>query len=923
MRKLLLCVPLFIIFTSFASADLVSTSHLGYHPDSSKYAIVYTSANTGSVNLKDASTNQVLDTFPLRKARDYEGNNVNCQGNNPCLVADFSSFPQQGEFYIDSQFGRSNDFKIRNNLFKQKTSVLLEFYNAQLQQNSAYHADLHSGHDPEFTSIADGSFLMEADQAALTLIRLGSAYRRNPAIFNTDKHDVIAPDKPDMQEYIISYSEYLKGLQGVEIEELDINHPDFEEGFRLSRSIEITNAFVPGPTELEEIDVYIPGNPPTLLRTVPVVSLCGEDDGSNQWNQCTNRAARFYKCQIDEPCLNVTYIEETGRVSGRSGFGVSRGWDYEFGCYIDINVSRGLFNDDYNPCLIFREEEGRDYTSEALLAYLEALPALNDYDPEIAQEYFERAVSTKEYIDDNFPPFQNNAPDAGFYGAALFLLYDYTQDPSYLAEAHSMRNKISTNIISDRTRGEEFYWEEYVMHKQAITSNGLQYQYNNVNPEEFFRGKMFFDWKDRGELSMSENAERVFLFDPNIQFQNSRFILTEGLLAVKTQELHDNPEDFIKIIGDNQISWILGMNGVQDGVSHGSPIVSKSFIFGIGKFPKKYHSRYLLDSGYSTATNGQILGTRGTNYQFFDGNEYIYFDGKFNLLGKEFGSDGNGYEGEDRAPKFKSGIKFLNGKRHIPGWINGAFDTVSDNDVIFNYHDNVNVYEYTETTNEIVATAVEYFAYYDGMYNNRPRHENIVFGNGTDFTPPIISNGQPSGELSEGTRSVVMSVDTNEDAVCRYSDQAGQGFFSMTRFTETGERFHSSEITGLEDGEEYDFYVKCRDDARNINPNDYEISFSVGNGGGECYDQVQDIPAECSGGTITEDFQDWCRHITCESGGNSLRVLTCNKPGDHNPEYFEMYKETQTGSGVEICLAGYCINDNSGFQRSDDFPICV
>jgi hypothetical protein len=84
-----------------------------------------------------------------------------------------------------------------------------------------------------------------------------------------------------------------------------------------------------------------------------------------------------------------------------------------------------------------------------------------------------------------------------------------------------------------------------------------------------------------------------------------------------------------------------------------------------------------------------------------------------------------------------------------------------------------------------------------------------------------------------------------------------------------------------------------------------------------CYSSVQSIPASCTGGTVTQDSYDGCRHITCTNGGNNLQVLACDKGS-----YFELYKQNQLGTTVkEICIGSTCVG-NSGYAKSSTFPIC-
>lgn len=715
-----------LLFAGIASADLVATSQWGYHPDGTKQVVVYTNATEGSFSIE--SIDGVEFTGDLVRPTDYDGNEVNCQGNNGCLIGDFSNFTDEGEYSVSASIGSNEpSFTISSSIYESAIPTMLEFYNALRLQNSDYHDDISAGYTPAFTAKADGSFIMESHQAALTLIRLGSAYRANPELFAGTS----------MQEEIQVYVDYLAGLQGLEITRMQPSDDGYENGFRLNADMKVQNAFVPGPTNLTTIDVYGPGSSPGITDAdVPVTSMCGADDGSPEWDACIEYAQTYYKCQIDEVCLNMTYIEDTGAVTGfdSTDFSVARGWSTEFGCYIDVVLTEELFPaGSINPCLIFYEETDRQNTIEALFGFAQAIPAVHDADATAGEELFERTYRTYEYVDDNYATPTSGDSELGFWGASLFLLYNYTGNTTFLEQAHALRSDVGTVLVADQTNGEEFYWEEYVRHKQAIEDHGLTYEVSGTDPAEYFRGQIFFDWKDRGATSISKNGENVFQFDPNIRFQNSRFMLTEALIAAKANELYATPEPFIGVVADQQLSWLTGMNGVQEGVSLGAPLRSYSFIFGLAEDinPEQFHSRLLINTGYREGTSGQIVGTRGTGKQIqINGTDYEFLDARFEVLGQELGATGNGADGETKTEIWDLDQTFNNGASYIPGWINGAFD-VSDGgeiDTIFNYDDTVNTYEFTESTNEIVATAIELMASLDAQKNGASRHTGVMFG---------------------------------------------------------------------------------------------------------------------------------------------------------------------------------------------------
>jgi len=93
----------------------------------------------------------------------------------------------------------------------------------------------------------------------------------------------------------------------------------------------------------------------------------------------------------------------------------------------------------------------------------------------------------------------------------------------------------------------------------------------------------------------------------------------------------------------------------------------------------------------------------------------------------------------------------------------------------------------------------------------------------------IISTSQPTNnsELSFGTTDTTLGVSTNLNANCKYSTSAGQEFAVMTAFSTTGAKSHSSTLTGLINGGDYDYHIKCNDTATGNVSDDYLIHFNV------------------------------------------------------------------------------------------------
>ncbi len=116
----------------------------------------------------------------------------------------------------------------------------------------------------------------------------------------------------------------------------------------------------------------------------------------------------------------------------------------------------------------------------------------------------------------------------------------------------------------------------------------------------------------------------------------------------------------------------------------------------------------------------------------------------------------------------------------------------------------------------------------------------------TDSSAPVISNLSPSEDLSSGTNSVTLSLSTNESATCKYSTNSGTSYASMTgSFSTTGGTIHSTTVTGLNDGNSYNYYIRCSDSSGNINTSDSVISFSV--------DSANSDSSDSSDGSSSED----------------------------------------------------------------------
>lgn len=99
--------------------------------------------------------------------------------------------------------------------------------------------------------------------------------------------------------------------------------------------------------------------------------------------------------------------------------------------------------------------------------------------------------------------------------------------------------------------------------------------------------------------------------------------------------------------------------------------------------------------------------------------------------------------------------------------------------------------------------------------------------NKADTQAPIRSDGSPSGKLSENTNQTTISIKTDEIATCKYATSSKDYDSMSDTFATVGGTTHSAVVTGLSSGNNYAYYVRCKDGAQNTNDTDYLISFSV------------------------------------------------------------------------------------------------
>ncbi len=145
----------------------------------------------------------------------------------------------------------------------------------------------------------------------------------------------------------------------------------------------------------------------------------------------------------------------------------------------------------------------------------------------------------------------------------------------------------------------------------------------------------------------------------------------------------------------------------------------------------------------------------------------------------------------------------------------------------------------------------------------------------TTDPPPVRSNGAPTGTLAAGTTTATLSLTTHENATCKYATTAGTSYDDMSStFTTTGGKSHSTNVTGLANGNSYNYYVRCKDTANNKNPDDFTISFSVAAAGAPSF-TIDSVTANPNEGVAPLNNVEVTANVGGTATGNIDYKLDC------------------------------------------------
>jgi len=195
-------------------------------------------------------------------------------------------------------------------------------------------------------------------------------------------------------------------------------------------------------------------------------------------------------------------------------------------------------------------------------------------------------------------------------------------------------------------------------------------------------------------------------------------------------------------------------------------------------------------------------------------------------------------------------------------------------------------------------------------------------GGSNDTTPPIISNSSPTNGtiLNSGKTSVLISLQTDETATCRYST-TDETYGSMTDFfDQINATNHTVTVTSLVDGTTYDYYVRCQDLATNVNTTGYLITFSLDTGPVITASSPDNGTVLAAGTptvdmTVTTDVDAICRYSVTAGTEYDLMIDTFATTGAKDHSVTISLPEVKTYTYYVRC------QDSGGTQNGTDYKI--
>ena len=191
--------------------------------------------------------------------------------------------------------------------------------------------------------------------------------------------------------------------------------------------------------------------------------------------------------------------------------------------------------------------------------------------------------------------------------------------------------------------------------------------------------------------------------------------------------------------------------------------------------------------------------------------------------------------------------------------------------------------------------------------------------------PALRTNGLPTGNLPAGVTLATLSLNTDQNATCRFATVAGTAYASMANtFAVTGTTTHSFVVSGLVSGSSYAFYVRCENAQGSTNTDDFVIGFSVGKTGDTT------APVRSSGqpsGTLAAGTTQSTLGLTTNEGATCKYATTAGVAYASMANTFSSTGGTTHTTTVTGLSNGGSYNyyvrcqDASGNANTDDFAI--
>lgn len=207
----------------------------------------------------------------------------------------------------------------------------------------------------------------------------------------------------------------------------------------------------------------------------------------------------------------------------------------------------------------------------------------------------------------------------------------------------------------------------------------------------------------------------------------------------------------------------------------------------------------------------------------------------------------------------------------------------------------------------------------------------------TETVPPFRFNGLPDGQIGGTTLAVEISMETNEFAICKWSQTAGipyavmPNLFSNTGF---GQITHSTIVPVISDSTNT-YYIRCIDDEDNSNIDDFIITFisppppvgapnedgeteGDGSGNGDQGSNIGDADGDQTGGSVGEEASPGNTSGSGGSGGGGGGSSGADSSGDTGGG-LESGDDPYRSGNAQVIINGYAFPGSTVYAVVDGY----